>query len=391
VVRRGYRPSEVHDQLRALDAEARLLAADRDALLAQRAELARRAESSSGEIRGLREQVRRLSRAPRSAAELSGLVRTILDLALEEAGQLRRTAEEQATRQLIRVHGDRMQAQRLRDRLDQERHELSRLRVAAQLTLREAQDEAERLVAQARWESQDILADAYERADRLERSVETDRSRRDRLAREQRIRAHRELRESLTARRTDAEALIERELSEARDGAQRVVAGAREQARRLLEQTRRSCAALHSEAEGERARADRLLGEARRQADAIAEAARAQAARRLAAADAHVVRAEARAAHSAAAAQAVDEARADAHTRVSALREQLDRQLTALSEAPPEPPVSAYPNPSAALQAAALPTFAVPTIGSDPDPTTTIPEQRADEPDLAVSERLAQP
>src|SRR5689334_23951833 len=78
VVRRGYDQEQVDGHLHRIDADVRLLAADRDAAVMQVTRLTRELDETRGRLESMRQQVRRLSGPPDSVQGLSERMRSML-------------------------------------------------------------------------------------------------------------------------------------------------------------------------------------------------------------------------------------------------------------------------------------------------------------------------
>src|SRR3954453_15040791 len=99
VGRRGYDPHQVDAHLRRMDAEIRILVADRDAAVDQAAELGRDLDEARLRADRLRTQVRTMAARPSDVQGMSERMRTMLRLAEDEvADMLRRAAGEVAGR-----------------------------------------------------------------------------------------------------------------------------------------------------------------------------------------------------------------------------------------------------------------------------------------------------
>jgi len=81
VAKRGYSRAQVDEHLERLDADLKMLTADRDAAIAQAGDLARQLEIARGEIADLRGQVDRLAQPPTSVEGLSERLQRMLRLA----------------------------------------------------------------------------------------------------------------------------------------------------------------------------------------------------------------------------------------------------------------------------------------------------------------------
>ena len=81
VAKRGYSRAQVDERLERLDADLKMLTADRDAAMAGGGDLARQLEIARGEIADLRGQVDRLAQPPTSVEGLSERLQRMLRLA----------------------------------------------------------------------------------------------------------------------------------------------------------------------------------------------------------------------------------------------------------------------------------------------------------------------
>ncbi|MER2092336.1 MAG: M protein, partial [Saccharopolyspora rectivirgula] len=92
----GYDRAQVDEHLERLDAEIRLLTADRDAAVSQANDLSKQLEAARSEIESLRGQVERLAKPPTTMEGLSERLQRMLRLAQDEANDIRARAEEDA-------------------------------------------------------------------------------------------------------------------------------------------------------------------------------------------------------------------------------------------------------------------------------------------------------
>lgn len=95
-VRRGFDRDQVTDRLQRMDAELRVLAADRDAANANANELATHLTAAREEINNLRSEVDRLSVPPTTAQGMSERLSRMLQLASDEASEIRANAQAEA-------------------------------------------------------------------------------------------------------------------------------------------------------------------------------------------------------------------------------------------------------------------------------------------------------
>jgi V/A-type H+-transporting ATPase subunit G/H len=153
IVLRGYRPTEVDDVLAELQAQSASLAADRDALSGQKAQLASRLLVAIRRIDELDTQVKHLSASAGSADGLSERIRVILELASAEANTM--TAQ---ARELLE------QTKTTQTNLD---HQRAQLGVERTQVLAAARAEADELRQQARQAATANRAETQAAAERI--------------------------------------------------------------------------------------------------------------------------------------------------------------------------------------------------------------------------------
>src|SRR6185312_11519329 len=100
VGRRGYDPQQVDAHLRRLDAEIRILVADRDAAVDQAAQLGRELDEARLRADRLRTQVRTMAARPSDVQGMSERMRTMLRLAEDEVADMLRRADAEVARRL---------------------------------------------------------------------------------------------------------------------------------------------------------------------------------------------------------------------------------------------------------------------------------------------------
>jgi len=215
VSRRGYHPGQVDEYLRHLDTQIRILAADRDALVGQRDQLAHWSESARVEIGQLRNQLRRLAAAPQSPETLSGRLGTMLELALQEAAELRERATEDVRAAVAQAEVEQRRAAQLQARLEAERAQLNVDRIRLRDALTQASEQAQKITTDATTQAEGVIAAATEEAARL---------------------------------RAAASAEAEQHNAASRTRADQLLAEARTEAARATEQARHDAAALSTEA-----------------------------------------------------------------------------------------------------------------------------------------------
>ena len=100
VGRRGYDPQQVDAHLRRMDAEIRILVADRDAAVDQSGQLARELDEARLRADRLRTQVRTMAARPSDVQGMSERMRTMLRLAEDEVADMLRRADAEVNRRL---------------------------------------------------------------------------------------------------------------------------------------------------------------------------------------------------------------------------------------------------------------------------------------------------
>lgn len=191
IMKRGYSRTQVEEHLERLDAELRLLAADRDAAASQSADLARQLEIARTEIDDLRSQVDRLMLPPTTLEGLSERLQRMLRLAQDEATETKARAETDAATIRTKAEAD---ANALRRRYDE---------LIADLDKRRANMEAEH---------RGVLEKAKVEAEAITRKADEDRARLDAEAEQRRSQVDDDFEIAMATRRTEAmRALAEQE------------------------------------------------------------------------------------------------------------------------------------------------------------------------------------
>jgi DivIVA domain-containing protein len=259
VVRRGYDPAEVEAAFDRAAADYAVLVADRD-------ELARTEVRTRQQIADLQQELRELHAAPVDGQNLSVRLRHMLQLAQEEATEVRAHAHtaalatvEQARAQARDLHDDTVTwARKTREETDATTHRrlaeasdqatatvVEAERQAAKLQ-REAEDaraEAARRREASEAHAHELVATAEAEAARLEEESATERARLDEASQERRAQAERDFETALIARRKESAAArdaIEGDRREAEEAARK----AQEAAASRLAATHASTAAL---------------------------------------------------------------------------------------------------------------------------------------------------
>jgi DivIVA domain-containing protein len=251
VVRRGYDRGQVEEHLDRVEADLRILTADRDAAVAQAAELARALDHHRAHVEDLRAQVDRLSAPPDSMEGLSERLQRMLRLAQDETRAMREDASQAAQR--VREEADEY-ARRTRNGADEHaRRTAAEAEQHARDTVAEAEQHARDTVAEAEQHARDTVAEAEERA---RQAVEH---------------AEEQARATLDEARRQARELHEQAEAEAAEARTRYDAGLadNERRRREMEDEHRGLM------EGARAEAARIRQDAERERDRLEEEGRA--------------------------------------------------------------------------------------------------------------------
>ncbi len=257
VVRRGYDVGEVEAAFDRAAADYAVLVADRD-------ELARTDVRNRQRIADLQQELREVHAAPVDGENLSVRLRHMLQLAQEEAAEVRAHAHtaalatvEQARAQARDLHDDAVTwARKTREETDATTHRrlaeaseqataivVEAERHAAKLQ-REAEDahaEAARRREASEAHARELVATAEAEAARLEEESTTERARLDEASQERRAQAERDFEIALIARRKEAAA--------ARDAIERDRREAEEAARKAQEAATSRLAATHASTE----------------------------------------------------------------------------------------------------------------------------------------------
>jgi cell division septum initiation protein DivIVA len=156
VVLRGYDRSQVADTIERLEADFRIAIADRDAAAARSADLAGQLSALHGEIEQLRRKAATAS-AP-TFENISERIQHMLQLAEEEAAEIRRAAEADAMAVREQTAAE--------ERALLERHAAGQAEVERMLA--EARQTAEQIAQKAQIRADELVAKAQERVARLD-------------------------------------------------------------------------------------------------------------------------------------------------------------------------------------------------------------------------------
>lgn len=175
VVRKGYDQAQVEAHLRRLDADVRILTTDRDAALDQAAQLNRELDDSRARADRLRAQVRTLVSPQQSVQGMSERMRSMLRLAEDEVAEMLARAEtdvnkrvreaEQRAEQIVADARNQVATVRLAAKVDSETAERERAELRAAL-------EADRLASSQAIAEADAAAQHERTRIRTEQEVE---------------------------------------------------------------------------------------------------------------------------------------------------------------------------------------------------------------------------
>jgi cell division septum initiation protein DivIVA len=246
VGRRGYDPQQVDAHLRRIDAEIRILVADRDAAVDQSTQLGRELDEARLRADRLRTQVRTMAGRPSDVQGMSERMRTMLRLAEDEVADMLRRVDAEVARRLAEadanvgtVVGEAQQeaaAIRSAARADAER-------VAAESARQRTETEAacaasRRALAEERAATAEAIAIATERAEREQARAWSESEERRAVVEEDFALAMDQRRaEALSAVRAERAAVVEwvqRSRDETTRQARAELAAAEETARRIV-------------------------------------------------------------------------------------------------------------------------------------------------------------
>ena len=213
VARRGYDRRQVDEHLDRLDADLRILAADRDAAVARAAELGKQVENQRAQLISNERDMARLASAPATMEGMTERLQRMLRLAQDEASEIRARAETEASEMMARAEAD---GGALRDRYQ---------RLIADIDDRRAdmEDEHRSLMEKAQAEAGTIIAEATNLARQADAKA---------AARRQQVEEDFDI--AMSARRADAMRVLAEQEATSRAQAHRRVAEATAEANRRL-------------------------------------------------------------------------------------------------------------------------------------------------------------
>ncbi|MFC5142519.1 DivIVA domain-containing protein [Actinomycetospora rhizophila] len=159
VVRRGYDRGQVEEHLDRVEADLRILTADRDAAVAQATELARALDHHRAHVEDLRAQVDRLSAPPDTMEGLSERLQRMLRLAQDETRSMRDEAADASRR--IREEADEYARRTMNGADEHARKTAAEAEQRARRTVEEADEQGRGMLEEARRQAREI----HERAE----------------------------------------------------------------------------------------------------------------------------------------------------------------------------------------------------------------------------------
>jgi DivIVA domain-containing protein len=172
VVRRGYDRGQVEEHLDRVEADLRILTADRDAAVAQASELARALDRTRSHVEELRAQIDRLAAPPDSMEGLSERLQRMLRLAQDEAREMRSSAEQAARR--TREEADDRARRTVEEADEHARRTVAEADQHAQRTVADADQHAQRTVAEADEQSRGTLDESHRQAREMHEAAEAE-------------------------------------------------------------------------------------------------------------------------------------------------------------------------------------------------------------------------
>ncbi len=256
VVFRGYRRGPVRQYVRSVEAELRLLAADRDANASLAQDLAAEVEALRVENSRLRQRLDDVARTPVDPASLPDRLRRMVELANEEAGEI--TARAQAAAEHCWATAQEA-AGRLRVRYEESIAEVDRTRRAMtaehQMLLRQARADATTMTTEADRRRRELDDQAARRREQIRTDFEVAMAAR-------RTTAMRAVAEQRAAAREEAKHLVD-------DAATRATAQLRAAAEEAASRVRTATEEATARVEAATEEATRLVTDARREVDRL--------------------------------------------------------------------------------------------------------------------------
>lgn len=284
IAMRGYDRRQVQEHIDRIDAELSAAATERDAAMARSADLAAQLASAYAEVESLRRKIRTDVSTMVTAENVSDRIRTMLELAEEEAARLREEAQlyadhtrRSADEDVARMRAEaRAESERLigmaqvrvddvenayQARISEGDAYLAEQRALAASELRSGRAQLDAEMAAAKAERERLDAEHEAQRNKLDAEHEAQRARLDAEAQQRRATADEDFEIALRARRTAAEETAAREraavveenrtlLEQARAEAAELVRAATVKAERLEESRRTTVEQLESLRDG---------------------------------------------------------------------------------------------------------------------------------------------
>jgi DivIVA domain-containing protein len=268
VVRRGYDRGQVEEHLDRVEADLRILTADRDAAVAQASELARALDRTRSHVEELRAQIDRLAAPPDSMEGLSERLQRMLRLAQDEAREMRSSAEQAARR--TREEADERARRTVEEADDHARRTVTEADEHARRTVDEADEQARGMLDEARRQAHEmheaaeadaaqvrtrydsgvedndrrrgdmedehrtLMETARAEAARIRSDAEAERRRLDEESRARRVQIEEDFEIAMASRRTESMRVLARSEADARSRAETQLRDAAEESRRRL-------------------------------------------------------------------------------------------------------------------------------------------------------------
>ena len=257
VVRRGYDRGQVEEHLDRVEADLRILTADRDAAVAQASELARALDRTRAHVEELRAQIDRLAAPPDSMEGLSERLQRMLRLAQDEAREMRSSADQAGRRTRedaaeyarrttsdAEEHARRVVAEAdeyARGTEDEARRQAAEMQAAAEATAAEVRtrydagvEDNERRRQEMESEHRALMDSARADAARIRTDAENERRRLDEESRARREQVEEDFEIAMASRRTESMRVLARSEADARTRAEAQLREAGDEARRRL-------------------------------------------------------------------------------------------------------------------------------------------------------------
>jgi cell division septum initiation protein DivIVA len=262
VSRRGYDPVQVDDYLRHLDAQLRMLAADRDAAVEQNGQLTRQVNVAWAETDRLKGQLRRLSAPPESVEGMSERLQSMLRLAQDEVAERRRRADAEATEIIARAEAEAGELPRQNEAIRRQlEHERKQLTFERNKILSDAREEADLILSRATADCDQLRATAAAETDAIRRQAGDERQTLDAQSAAKRTQVEEDFDIAMSARRAEAMATIHRNQMSSRDEANALITNARAESERKINEAQRAAEATIFAAERRVAALDALRAE----------------------------------------------------------------------------------------------------------------------------------